>query len=208
LPDETLRNRVEDTLRMSNALEEVWHQPIRGEELQAEMERMAQTSRLPERLGELWEELGNDPYLIAECLARPVLVERLIREWYAYDERFHGELKKRVEQEVREHGMIGDMKGMMSGEYLEVELRREEPSEGKSGKTLEDTGLIELSKDDWNAEMERLAGVFGAKGKNKEELPVGKVSAVQEDEEKFYIVGVLEKGGDGVKLATVGWRKV
>src|SRR5262249_40226008 len=36
-------------------------------------------------LAELWTALDNDPFVIAECLARPVLVERLIRERYAAD---------------------------------------------------------------------------------------------------------------------------
>src|SRR5206468_12649582 len=44
--------------------------------LQAEMERMAQHSKQPEVLRELFAALGNDPFVIAECLARPVLAER------------------------------------------------------------------------------------------------------------------------------------
>jgi hypothetical protein len=57
----------------------VWcrQRPITGEQLQAEMEQMAQRTKQPEVLRELWAALGNDPFVIAECLARPVLVERL-----------------------------------------------------------------------------------------------------------------------------------
>jgi hypothetical protein len=40
------------------------------------MDRMAQHSKQPEVLRELFEALGNDPFVIAECLARPVLAER------------------------------------------------------------------------------------------------------------------------------------
>ena len=42
------------------------------------MDRMAQNTRQPEVLRELFEALGNDPFVIAECLARPVLAERLL----------------------------------------------------------------------------------------------------------------------------------
>ena len=42
------------------------------------MDRMAQDTKQPEVLRELFDALGNDPFLIAECLARPVLSERLI----------------------------------------------------------------------------------------------------------------------------------
>src|SRR4029077_15660130 len=51
-------------------------------QLQAEMDRMAEHTRQPEVLHELFEALGNDPFVIAECLARPALSER-----------FNGELK-------------------------------------------------------------------------------------------------------------------
>ena len=41
------------------------------------MERMAQHTKQPEVLREIFAALGNDPFVIAECLARPVLSERL-----------------------------------------------------------------------------------------------------------------------------------
>src|SRR5437879_3673214 len=41
------------------------------------MDRMAKHTRQPEVLRELFEALGNDPFIIAECLARPILSERL-----------------------------------------------------------------------------------------------------------------------------------
>src|SRR5438270_768748 len=47
------------------------------------MDRMAQLTKQPEVLRELFAALGNDPFVIAECLARPVLAERLIRNFDA-----------------------------------------------------------------------------------------------------------------------------
>jgi hypothetical protein len=43
------------------------------------MDRMAQHTKQPEVLRELFEALGSDPLVIAECLARPVLAERLFK---------------------------------------------------------------------------------------------------------------------------------
>src|SRR5262245_58206231 len=43
------------------------------------MDRMAQHSKQPEVLRELFAALGNDPFVIAECLARPVLAERFAK---------------------------------------------------------------------------------------------------------------------------------
>ena len=73
----TIEQKVQDYLRNSELLEQDWQKPITPEQLQAEMERMAQHSKQPEVLRELFAALGNDPFVIAECLARPVLSERL-----------------------------------------------------------------------------------------------------------------------------------
>src|SRR5205085_1738599 len=72
-----IEKKVEDYLRDSQALEDYWQRPITRDQLQAEMERMASHTKQPEVLQELFEALGNDPFVIAECLARPVLAERL-----------------------------------------------------------------------------------------------------------------------------------
>ena len=71
-----LEKKVADYLRESQALEN-WQRPITAKQLQAEMERMAQHTKQPEVLRELFVALGNDPFVIAECLARPILSERL-----------------------------------------------------------------------------------------------------------------------------------
>jgi N-acetylneuraminic acid mutarotase len=72
-----LENKVADYLRKSQALEEYWQRPITSEQLQAEMDRMAKDTKRPSVLREVFAALGNDPFVIAECLARPVLAERL-----------------------------------------------------------------------------------------------------------------------------------
>ena len=80
-----LEKKVEDYLRKSQALEDYWQRPVSAEQLQAEMERMARNTKQPEVLRELFEALGNDPFVIAECLARPVLAERLVADLSAHD---------------------------------------------------------------------------------------------------------------------------
>jgi|SRR5947208_2883797 len=44
---------------------------------------------MPERLRELYEALGNDSFLIQECLARPILVSRRTQSFFATDARIH-----------------------------------------------------------------------------------------------------------------------
>jgi N-acetylneuraminic acid mutarotase len=73
-----LEAKVADYLRKSQALENYWHRPITAEQLQGEMDRMAKHTKQPEVLREIFAALGNDPVVIAECLARPVLAERTL----------------------------------------------------------------------------------------------------------------------------------
>ena len=74
-----IEKKVEDYLRDSQALEDYWQTPITPEQLQAEMERMAHHTKQPQVLREIFQALGDDPFVIAECLARPVLAERPVR---------------------------------------------------------------------------------------------------------------------------------
>src|SRR5262249_23242872 len=73
-----IEKKVEGYLRNSQAVEDYWQQPITADQLQAEMERMASNTKQPDILRELFKALGDDPFVIAECLARPVLTERLM----------------------------------------------------------------------------------------------------------------------------------
>jgi hypothetical protein len=77
---EAIEKKVEDYLRNSQALGDYWQRPITPDQLQAEMERIASHTKQPAVLRELFAALGNDPFVIAECLARAVLAERLLTE--------------------------------------------------------------------------------------------------------------------------------
>ncbi len=75
-----LEKKVEGYLRDSLMLEDYWQKPVAAEQLQAEMDRIARDTKQPKVLSELFEALGNDPAVIAECLARPLLAQRLITD--------------------------------------------------------------------------------------------------------------------------------
>ena len=81
-----LEDKVAGYLRDSLALKDNWQRPITAEQLQAEMDRMARETKQPEVLHELFEALGNDPAIIAECLARPILAKRLIAGFLSHDQ--------------------------------------------------------------------------------------------------------------------------
>jgi hypothetical protein len=96
-----LEKKVADYLRKSQALEDHWQRPITAEQLQVEMNRMARHTKQPEVLRELFEALGNDPVVIAECVARPALIERLMAKFYGRDQGVLGSNWARAQHRVR-----------------------------------------------------------------------------------------------------------
>ena len=209
-----LEKKVADYLRKSQALEDYWQRPITSEQLQAEMERMAKHTRQPEVLRELFEALGNDPFVIAECLARPALADRLLTNWYAWDQRIHGELKQSAEADLRAHRAVEEMK-QLSGKFAEIQLVKSDGS--REEVNLSPQHRANLNSRDWNETVQKLAamfkdcavaaGVSPAKSRPVPQIKTGLLSSLQEDEERYYAVAVSNKANDHIKLATVSWLK-
>ena len=84
-----VENKVTGYLHDSLVLQDYWQRPITAKQLQVEMDRMARDTKQPEVLRELFEALGNDPAVIAECLARPILAERLTADLSAQGQTRH-----------------------------------------------------------------------------------------------------------------------
>ncbi|HYV17731.1 MAG TPA: MopE-related protein [Verrucomicrobiae bacterium] len=84
-PRARLEEKVRRYLKLSAALKAFWNAPVTSDLLEGELSRLAARTRMPDRLSEIYGALGNDPRTIAECYARPLLVERLAREFLASD---------------------------------------------------------------------------------------------------------------------------
>ena len=205
-----IEHKVADYLRNSQALEDYWQRPLTAEQLQAEMDRMATHTKQPEVLRELFAALGNDPFLIAECLARPALAERLATNWYAFDERFHGELKRRAETELQAHPSVEQMK-QTSGAYSEIEFVKSDSGDNENS---EPGAALKLNSREWDELVEQLAAAFGDSN-NAEvrpadlitQLKTGVSSSLQQGESQFYATAIVRKSEDRLSVATVAWRK-
>src|SRR6476660_1050839 len=75
-----LKKKVTEYLRDSEMLQRFRNGPITAEQLQAEMDRMASHTKDHDVLREIFNALGNNAFVIAECLARPVLADDLLRK--------------------------------------------------------------------------------------------------------------------------------
>ena len=209
LPDSALRAAVEDDLLKGKALERIWGRSIGAEDLNAEIERMAASTRAPGVLQELFAALGNDPVLVAECLARPLLTDRLIRSAYASDPRYQEEIRTAVEHALQRRPVIADLR--RDAEYAEAIW-----TYGRGAERAERQGgarVISMDEATWRQSLARLHEEFGSGSdwarvhQGVEDLPVGILSSLQEDDERFFVQTVLEKNEARVKVATVAWRK-
>jgi N-acetylneuraminic acid mutarotase len=234
VPEAAIRAKVEDTLRKSAALAMYWQRPVTSAQLQAELGRMATQTRQPEVLRELWAALDDDPYVIAECLARPLLVERELRSWYAQDERFHGPLRARAEADLQAHA--GAPIKTLGGEYVERQMIKQgagsEPRKSRLGADAgvraqaADEQAAKLSDGEWQRVLAQLEESFADAPQTAAEplraarkigratrlgslksLPLGRISRLQESETQFYVTSVLARGAEQLTVATVSWPK-
>jgi hypothetical protein len=193
MPEAMLVAKVTDYLKKSAALDEFWQKPITAEQLQAEMERMAKGTKDPATLKELFAALGNDPTLIAECLARPILADRLIRNWYANDERFHGETKAKAEAALA-LADSGSLSLCDDGNYQEVAYVLSDSEESAFPQENMKRGEIALDK-------KRFEKQFA-------ECPEeGKPAIIRETPEAFLLVHTILKIASRIEVGTASFPK-
>jgi hypothetical protein len=192
VPKEVIEKKVEDYLKKSSALETYWYRPITGEQLQAEMDRMAKNTKDPKVLNELFEALNNNPYLIAECLARPVLADRLIRNWYANDERFHKKTKEMAEEALR-HLTPENFCSYPEGEHFAITYK------------LQIDGKEELYSDPEDHSIKLPEKEFY---RIYNEIPEeGKISKVIEKDDCFVILHTVEKNEGLIIYDSIVFKK-
>ena len=210
ISERQIRATVENSLLESKALEQLFDRPIGDAELRAEIERLVATSQAPGVLHELFAALGNNPTLVAECLARPLLADRLMRAAYATEPRFHLELKTTIERTLARRPAIADLR--RGAEYSEAVWMRGGRGAERAGRR---GGLRVMAMDDetWQRGVSRLHEAFDPGSSPArphpgiDDLPIGNLGGLQEDEERFFVQAVLEKSHDRLKVATVAWRK-
>jgi hypothetical protein len=102
LPPAALEKLVRQDLRKEVALKTAYGIAITPALLDAEVERINTTTRAPEMLAEIKTALGNDPARFADVFAKPVLVERLLREKFDNDDVLHAPQRREMEEARKE----------------------------------------------------------------------------------------------------------
>jgi N-acetylneuraminic acid mutarotase len=209
MPAARLEEKVRDYLRDAELLEQFWGERLTQVRLQGEMDRMARQSQRPGVLKELFAALGDDPAVIAECVARPTLSRTLLTQRYARDPRFHGELRRSAEAELETFRSTEQMKST-GGNYREIEWIKSATGERSSATA------VQLGEVAWQEELRRLATRFPQRAETRigdgtaetdADVPVETISRLQETDEAFSVVSVISRSADRVQLATIEWPK-
>jgi hypothetical protein len=87
VPAALIEKKATDVLRMGAALKQYWNIEITPPMLQSELDRMERESKDRATLHELFSALRDDPFLIAETLARGNVAQQLLYVHTDYDER-------------------------------------------------------------------------------------------------------------------------
>ena len=199
ITDVQIRARVDDYLRASSAYERLYGRAVSAAQLQAELARMSTDSRDPAALREMFAALGNDPLIIAECVARPALVDRLLRNGYARDGRFHGALRCKAEAALAAGSRVADTD--RSGALYEEATwtLSADPTALPAGPTG-GPAMIALPPDKWSEKLTELSDSLGA-------ASAGAYGPPEETNDAFVATAVLESYPDRVKTATLIWPK-
>ncbi len=204
IPSERIEGKVHEYLNDGQLLDDLWHETLSPQRLQAEMDRMARETKRPAMLEEIFSALDHDPQVIAECLVRPALSRQRLVQRYAGDERMHGELRRSAEANLQTLRSVAGLKGT-NGVYREIDWIRSETEKAEGIRTTK-SGL-ELNREEWEVHQQTLAGIFREIEAGAPTFEVGKISHLQEDKDRFYAVAVLEEAADHVRLGIVEWLK-
>lgn len=204
LSDDQISNAVENVMRMETALSGLYGSNISKDMLQREMDRMARNTKDPARLQELFVSLGNDPTMIAECLARPVLVKRQMQRSYAWDKKVHEDLRAKAERFLNSENASEDL--ALTGGYEErvTLVRTTHDTPLTENKDVTDGKLhIELNPEKFDQEVARLTG----EGNGESEWSSGRKAQLVETETAFVYEEILHKTDDQLDIRVLTWEK-
>jgi len=199
VPHGLLERKVTTYLKQSELLRALWDTPVTSEMLDRELERMAAGTRMPERLRRLYAALGNDRFLIGEMVARPALVDRLSRNFFAYDDTIQATARA---QAITLHEDL--TAGRLSAESEHpartiIDLVRIKGVEEAVGSSRHERSLaggklrpprIELTPEEFDRYRARVPRA------------VGEIGPVEEERDGFVIRVVLSRTDDSARIAT------
>ncbi len=191
VPRTILEGKVRKYLDQSVALQTYWGTAITQEALHRELQRIARGTRMPDRLRGLFAALGNDPYMVRECLARPILADRLARNFFNFDDRVHAGARSDAET----------VHDLLTGGKLDPFAP--DPRRSEFEFVLDDTSVPEQAQES----ARRLARTDFEKTRRQFPGRPGEVGPVEEETDRFLIRTLLAEEPGRVRVAVFSVNK-
>ncbi|HUF37037.1 MAG TPA: hypothetical protein VMN57_00810, partial [Anaerolineales bacterium] len=203
LSAEAVENQVTDTLAGTVALAERWGINVTPAMLQAELDRMSAGTRSPERLQTLFAALDHDPAAVAECLVRPVLVDRLLKLKFGEDPEIHSGTRQTATAALSGVTGAAQLAALPNAETLAWEIGELDPAMGLSPAS---DGVVFLDEAGFNVFLAGIRSDFHLAP--DADLPTGLVSPLQEDAGRFYALAVTGITQTRLEIVIASWEKI
>jgi hypothetical protein len=111
VPSALIERLVAEDLHKEAVLKKVYGMEMTPALVQAEVQRIDTTTRAPETLVEIKAALDGDPDRFAQTVAKPTLVERMLRDKFENDDALHA-TQRRESEKVRERLLAAKKTGV------------------------------------------------------------------------------------------------
>ena len=186
---------VINSLKKQTALANEFGIEISAEMLQGELDRMARDSKDPNRLKELYMILGNNPASIAECVARPNLVNRILRNHYDNSQTIHEQSKLQAEFELKQYQLSNSLGNSDVEVYTIDYVLADMEKTGVTGPLAENPDEIELDQQSFTEKLNKLTDVESTSFQ------------LQEFTSAFVFEEIVDESASSIKVKTLVWQK-
>lgn len=206
LTEAEIHAQVEDSLRMGEALASLYGIHIGAAELQAELDRMAMATRAPDQLQALYDALGNDAETVAECLARPALVRKHLRDAYTWDQNRHADT--RLDAEAALASAVPGRTPAGASVHEVIYVREAADRTEKTQPVHDETLTIPLQPEEWEERLAHYAAVpsIGDSMDAKHGQDIS-ASGVRETEDAFVHETMIDAQADTLRVQVFVWPK-
>ena len=202
VPRKMVAASVENSLIHEAALLEVWGEPLTPEQIQAEVDRIANETLHSELLRDVFAALDHDPYLVAECFVRPRLAERRLRGRFSTDPEIHSKIRLAADSIVISGASAAELE-THGATVSELVWRVDESGDRAASTAGISAHELAVSPGELADLTERLEGHFGELAS----LVGAGFSPIAEVEDGFVAIAVRYADNRSVKISSATWPK-
>lgn len=189
-----LQEQALDSVRMTQAAKQIYDISITSRLLQQELNRMVAHSRDPDGLAKLFAAVKNDPNKVVECLVRPLVVKRLLKNAFSADDSVHGPQKQQLHSKLRSQSAKRVALTTSGKTHAYTALHPDLPSSDSPQETQVSANTWAQLKASWQ-------------NHSKNHHNAASLEALQESPTSFFVRNVQRVDAKRFRVTTTYWPK-